>query len=542
MQDNQNKNTKELLISNFKPQKSSLLQSLHMIQKENGFVSENDMLVLSRYLKVSKSEIYGAITSYPEIHTSINSELQECASLTCYIKNDKISDKTTDCKFKCFEGPIAIQNHNIYSKSNGKFIKTNSLKTPIIDSSGILDKPVLLDNISQKKNFESYNSIYKFDALRKTLNKKPLEIINIIEESGLKGRGGAYFPTATKWKMASGKKSIQKYLIVNCEEGEPGVFKDRLIMENMPYMLIEGAIIAAYANNCSDLVFYINGEAEKSFQTLKNSLIKMEQNNIIDKNGMIFDSDYKIKIKLESGAGGYVCGEETTLLNTMEGNRREPRLKPPFPTEKGVFSLPTIINNAETLCNVTYILNHSVREYKKIGIKDFPGTKLLSVSGHFKMNGIIEIPMGITINDLLDKVKLENHSDKIKYLAIGGPSSGLLPRSEFDTSLKGGFLNSSGIMMGAGGFIGINSTIDPIDVIINLAEYNADESCGKCTPCREGTPRLVEQLKQIKLISDKEKYKDELNLLAETVNLASLCGLGQAAGNPIISYLKYFYD
>jgi len=538
MQNKYKKNTKKLLTDYFKPEKSSLLQSLHMIQKENGFISEDDMLILSRYLKVSKSEIYGAITSYPEIQTSIKEEMQECSGLPCYVNNDNLSDNKTDCKFKCFNAPVAYQNHNIFFKSKNKYIQNNSIQTPIIDSSQILKKPVILDDLENKKDIKSY----KFEALKSVFQISPLDVINKIEKSGLRGRGGAYFPTATKWKMANSIKSIQKYLVVNCEEGEPGVFKDRLIMENMPFMLIEGAIIAAYANECTNLVFYINGEAKDSFDALKKSLIQMENYKYIDKDGNIYNSSFKLKISLESGAGGYVCGEETTLLNTMEGNRREPRLKPPFPTEKGVFNMPTIINNAETLCNVTYIMDHSPEEYKNIGTKDFPGTKLLSVSGHFAKTGIIEIPMGISINQLLNETKLEFNNDKIKYLAIGGPSSGLLPRSEFELSLQGGFLNEHGVMMGAGGFIGINSNIDPIDIIINLAEYNASESCGKCTPCREGTPRMVEQLKQIKQKTDKQKYKQELLLLAETVNLASLCGLGQAAGNPILSYLKYFIN
>jgi NADH-quinone oxidoreductase subunit F len=538
------KNTKELLVDNFEPQKSSLLQALHMIQNINGFISQEDMITLSRYLKVAKSEIFGSITTYPEIQLSIDNDFKECSGLSCFINNKNEITNPTDCKFKCFNAPIGFQSHSTYSIEKKEYKKNNELITPIIDSSEILSRPVLLENINEIKDgtFDSYNKIYQFNALKEALNKSPEEIIRLVEESGLKGRGGAYFPTATKWKMASTKTSIQKYLIVNCEEGEPGVFKDRLIMEHMPFKLIEGALIASYANNCSNLVFYINGEAENGFNSLKNALSQMEKNGIIGKNGKINNSNFKLKIKLESGAGGYVCGEETTLLNTMEGQRREPRLKPPFPTEKGVFSLPTIINNAETLCNITFILNNSINEFKKIGDKDFPGTKLLSISGHFKKSGILEIPMGIKISELFNYTQIEDLENKIEFLAIGGPSSGLLPKSEFHTKLKGGLINENGIMLGAGGFIGINSTIDPIDVVINLAKYNSSESCGKCTPCREGTPRMVKQLEQLKNISVNNNSINDLNLLAETVNVASLCGLGQAAGNPIISYLKYFYN
>lgn len=538
------KNTKELLVDNFEPKKSSLLQALHMIQSINGFISQDDMITLSRYLKVAKSEIYGSITTYPEIQLSIDNDFKECSGLSCFINNKNEITNPTDCKFKCFNAPIGFQSHSTYSIEKKEYKKNNELITPIIDSSEILSRPILLENINEIKDgtFDSYNKIYHFNALKEALNKSPEEIILLVEESGLKGRGGAYFPTATKWKMASTKTSIQKYLIVNCEEGEPGVFKDRLIMEHMPFKLIEGALIASYANNCSNLVFYINGEAENSFNSLKNALSQMEKNGIIGKNGKINNSNFKLKIKLESGAGGYVCGEETTLLNTMEGQRREPRLKPPFPTEKGVFSLPTIINNAETLCNITFILNNSINEFKQIGDKDFPGTKLLSISGHFKKSGILEIPMGIKISELLNYTQIEDSDNKIEFLAIGGPSSGLLPKSEFHTKLKGGLINENGIMLGAGGFIGINSTIDPIDVVINLAKYNSSESCGKCTPCREGTPRMVKQLEQLKNNSVNNNSINDLNLLAETVNVASLCGLGQAAGNPIISYLKYFYN
>ena len=341
--------------------------------------------------------------------------------------------------------------------------------------------------------------------------------------------------------MASSFKSMQKYLIVNCEEGEPGVFKDRFIMENMPYRLIEGALIAAYASKSNYLTFYINGEAEKSFETIKKALQIMENNGIIKSDKTILYSSYKLNIKLESGAGGYVCGEETTLINTMEGDRREPRLKPPFPTEKGVFGVPTVINNAETLCNLPYIMNNSPSEFKNIGDPDFPGTKLLSISGHFNQSGILEIPMGISINDVIKNTGIEDKKNPINFLGIGGPSSGILPQSEFNTKLLGGFLNEYGIMLGAGGFIGFNEKTDPIDVAIYLSKYNAIESCGKCTPCREGTPRMTELLENVKENPNDQNKLEELSLMAETINTASLCGLGQAAGNPVISYLKYFH-
>jgi len=541
----QYKNTKELLSKNFPPKKSSLLQALHLIQKTQGFVSESDMLLLSKYLKVAKSEIFGAITSYPEIKTQIENDLKRCDGISCVINTKNIETKleTTDCKFKCFIAPIGYQNHKYYSLKTPTPTPLISDQTPVISSNSILNKNIVLEGINEIKNtkFDTYNKIYNFNAIKTTLNNPSEKIIDIIEDSKLRGRGGAYFPAAIKWKMASSFKSIQKYLIVNCEEGEPGVFKDRFIMENMPYRLIEGALIAAYASKSNYLTFYINGEAEKSFETIKKALQNMENNGIINPDKTILNSSYKLNIKLESGAGGYVCGEETTLINTMEGDRREPRLKPPFPTEKGVFGVPTVINNAETLCNLPYIMNNSPSEFKNIGDPDFPGTKLLSISGHFNQSGILEIPMGISINNVIKNTEIEDKKNPINFLGIGGPSSGILPKSEFDTKLLGGFLNEYGIMLGAGGFIGFNGKTDPIDVAIYLSKYNAIESCGKCTPCREGTPRMTELLENIKENPNNQSKLEELSLMAETINTASLCGLGQAAGNPVISYLKYFH-
>ncbi len=541
----QYKNTEELLSKNFFPAKSSLLQALHLIQKTQGFVSEPDMLLLSKYLKVAKSEIFGAITSYPEIKTQIENDLKRCDGISCAInsKNPHTKLKTTDCKFKCFNAPIGYQNHKYYSLKTSTPTPLILEQTPIINSNPILNKNIVLEGINEIKNtkFETYNKIYNFKAIKTTLNHPSEKVIDIIEDSKLRGRGGAYFPAATKWKMASSFNSIQKYLIVNCEEGEPGVFKDRFIMENMPYRLIEGALIAAYASKSNYLTFYINGEAEKSFETIKNALQNMENNGIIKPDKTILNSSYKLNIKLESGAGGYVCGEETTLINTMEGDRREPRLKPPFPTEKGVFGVPTVINNAETLCNLPYIINNSPSEFKNIGDPNFPGTKLLSISGHFTQSGILEIPMGISINNVIENTGIEDKKNPINFLGIGGPSSGILPQSEFDTKLLGGFLNEYGIMLGAGGFIGFNGKTNPIDVAIYLSKYNATESCGKCTPCREGTPRMTELLERVKENPNDQNKLQELSLMAETINTASLCGLGQAAGNPVISYLKYFH-
>ncbi len=377
-----------------------------------------------------------------------------------------------------------------------------------------------------------------YSAWATALQSAPESIIGHLKDSRLRGRGGAYFPAGIKWEAARNTRAEKRYIVVNCEEGEPGLFKDRHLMEGVPHRIIEGALIAAYAVDSHEIIFYINAEANLSSQRMATAVEQATELGLVG--GDVLASGFDVAIEIRRGAGGYVCGDETTLLNTVEGYRREPRLRPPFPTESGLWGQPTVINNAETLANVPYIMGHDVDWFTSIGDGDDTGTKIISLSGSVKRPGLVEVPIGTTLREVIYDIGGGIRNDReLTAIGVGGPSSGVFPPSMLDTPIKPGFLHESGVMLGAGGVIAIDDSMDVFDVVRNLAQYNADESCGKCTPCREGTPRMVELLDSV---ASKQESTDELENLARLVNETSLCGLGQAAGHPILSGLHFFPD
>jgi NADH:ubiquinone oxidoreductase subunit F (NADH-binding) len=380
-----------------------------------------------------------------------------------------------------------------------------------------------------------------YRGLDKALSRSPQQVIDEVLKSGLLGRGGAYFPPARKWQAARSIDTSERFLVVNAEEGEPGIFKDRHLMEGIPHRLLEGALIAAYAAGASQIYIYINAEADLSAQRMEAAIDQARELGLVGEG--ILDSDFSCQVSVRRGAGGYVCGEETTLLNTIEGDRRQPRLRPPFPTESGLFRRPTIINNVETLVNVPYILQRGGARFSQIGTDSARGTKLVCLSGAVRRPGLAEVPLGTTLRRVIyDIGGGPPPGREVGLVAVGGPSSGVLPATELDTPLLPGLLHSSGVVMGAGGVTVLDSAVPVIDVVRRLAAYNAAESCGKCTPCREGTPRMVEVLDRMASGQGSPNDLEELRYLAEIVGSASLCGLGQMSGGPINSVLHFFGD
>ncbi len=413
-------------------------------------------------------------------------------------------------------------------------------------------------------NIDEYVLGGGYSGLSGALDRQPQEVIDQVLEAGLLGRGGAYFPAARKWQAVRATGASQRYLVVNAEEGEPGIFKDRHLMEGNPHRLLEGMLIAAYAAGCSRGYLYINAEAELSAQRVEGAIAQARELGVMG--GAVLGSDFRFDVEVRRGAGGYVCGEETTLLNTIQGERREPRLRPPFPTDSGVFYQPTVINNVETLCNVPLILAPSnpsgageagegrplsvalgyayggqVAGFNEVGPDTAKGTKLICLSGAVRRPGLVEVPIGTTLRHVIHRIGGGPPDGRsIGAVGVGGPSSGVLPPAELDTTLRPGLIHPSGIVMGAGGVVVLDDTMPVIEVVRRLAAYNAAESCGKCTPCREGAPRMVEALDR--LISNEAvpgELKD-LRYLIEIVETASLCGLGQMAGGPIKSALHFF--
>ena len=380
-----------------------------------------------------------------------------------------------------------------------------------------------------------------YSGLSRALSMTPTQVIEDVKESGLRGRGGAYFPAAIKWQGARAVDRTPKYLVVNSEEGEPGIFKDRHLMEGVPHRILEGAIVAAYASGVNEAYIYINAEANLSAERMQRSIEQAYGYGLLGDN--ILGSGFSLTVEVRRGAGGYVCGEETTLLNTMEGYRREPRLRPPFPTEAGLWAKPTVINNPETLASVPFILSNGAKAFANVGSETDKGTKIVCLSGSVQNGGIAEVSMGTTLRQIIFDIgggPLPEHS--LTAVAVGGPSSGILPVSMLDTAIRPGMLHESGVMLGAGGIIALDERTSVLEAVRALAAYNAAESCGKCTPCREGTPRMVEVLDRLASGHGSPNDLDELRYLAEVVGSASLCGLGQAAGGPITSSIHFFGD
>ena len=418
-------------------------------------------------------------------------------------------------------------------------------------------------------SINEYIALGGYRGLNAALSRSPEEVIQTVLDAGLLGRGGAYFPAARKWQAARAANGSPRYLVVNAEEGEPGLFKDRHIMEGDPHLLLEGMLIASYATGVSETYIYINAEANLSAHRIEMAIGQAQDAGLIGDN--ILGSGFDCQVTVRRGAGGYVCGEETTLLDTIQGNRREPRLRPPFPAESGLFQRPTVINNVETLSNVPIILSDTTdppvrpepveghaedaspvlppfvqggrRGFSNLGLDSAKGTKLICLSGLVQRPGLAEVPMGSTLRHVIyDIGGGPPPGTDLGVVAVGGPSSGVLPPTELDMELRPGMLHPSGVVMGAGGIMVIAEGVPVIDVVRQLAAYNAAESCGKCTPCREGTPRMVQVLDRLASGSGSTTDLEELRYLAEIIGAASLCGLGQMSGGPINSALHFFGD
>ena len=395
-------------------------------------------------------------------------------------------------------------------------------------------------------SLDSYVARGGYGGLAKALAMPSQEVIAEVLHADLRGRGGAYFPAARKWQaaraaqMARAASKPPLYLVVNAEEGEPGVFKDRHVMEGDPHRLLEGMLIAAYASGASKAFIYINAEANLSAERVEIAVAQARERGVIGDG--ILGSTFACAVEVRRGAGGYVCGEETTLLSTVEGYRRVPRLRPPFPTDAGLWGKPTVINNVETLANLSFILAEGAEAYRMIG-QGAPGTKLISLGGAVRRPGLVEVPLGMTLRQIIyDIGGGPKPGHRIVAVAAGGPSGGLLPDAALDVAIAPGLLHPTGAVLGSGGMTVVDDTMPVPQVVRLLAQYNARESCGKCTPCREGTPRMAQALERLAEGKGSAGDIEELRALAEIVPAASLCGLGQMAAGPITSALHFFGD
>lgn len=380
-----------------------------------------------------------------------------------------------------------------------------------------------------------------YKALEKAVRMTSQEVVDIIKDSGLRGRGGGGFSTGLKWQFALNNKANQKYVVCNADEGDPGAFMDRAILEGDPHSVVEAMAICGYAIGANKGLVYIRAEYPLAVKILQMAIKAAKERGLLGKN--IFNSGFDFDIEIKYGAGAFVCGEETALIHSMEGKRGEPTTKPPFPAESGYWGKPTNVNNVETFANIPFIINDQEGVFKNMGTKNSPGTKVFALAGKINNIGLIEIPMGTTLREVIYEIGGGIKDGKaFKAVQTGGPSGGCLTAKDLDTPIDFDTLKEKGSMMGSGGMIVMDEDDCMVSVSKFYLDFTVDESCGKCTPCRIGNLRLLELLEKITSGNGTEEDLDKLQELSHVIKDTSLCGLGQTAPNPVLSTMHNFWD
>ena len=483
--------------------------------------------------------------------------------------SDEVCVVKTGCFGLCALGPIMIvypegtfysmvQEEDIPEIVTEHLLKGNVVKHLLYEETVKADKIIPLNetNFYKKQHrvalrncgvinpekIDEYIGTGGYEALGIVLTeKKPEDVIQILLDSGLRGRGGAGFPTGLKWKFAAGNDADQKYVCCNADEGDPGAFMDRSILEGDPHAVLEAMAIAGYAIGASQGYIYVRAEYPIAVQRLEIAIEQAREYGLLGKN--IFDSGFDFDIELRLGAGAFVCGEETALMTSIEGNRGEPRPRPPFPALKGLFQKPTILNNVETYANIPQIIVNGPEWFASMGTEKSKGTKVFALGGKIHNTGLVEIPMGTTLREIVEEIGggVPN-GKKFKAAQTGGPSGGCIPAEHLDIPIDYDNLLSIGSMMGSGGLIVMDEDTCMVDIAKFFLEFTVDESCGKCTPCRIGTRRMLEILEKITKGQATMEDLDKLEELCYHLQSNSLCALGQTAPNPVLSTLRYFRD
>ncbi|MFQ7025717.1 MAG: NADH-ubiquinone oxidoreductase-F iron-sulfur binding region domain-containing protein [Acutalibacteraceae bacterium] len=423
-----------------------------------------------------------------------------------------------------------IDNDAIHSLTDTPFYKKQ--KRIALRNCGVINPEVI----------EEYIAMDGYSALGKVLTEmKPEEVIQVIKDSGLRGRGGGGFPTGLKWSLAAQNDADQKYVCCNADEGDPGAFMDRSVLEGDPHSVLEAMAIAGYAIGATQGYIYIRAEYPIAVERLQIAIQQARELGLLGKN--IFDSGFDFDIELRLGSGAFVCGEETSLLASIEGHRGEPRPRPPYPAVKGLYGKPTILNNVETYANIAQIILHGAEGFQSIGTERSKGTKVFALGGKIKHTGLVEVPMGTTLREIVEEIGGGvSDGGKFKAAQTGGPSGGCIPAKFLDIEIDYDNLTEIGAMMGSGGLIVMDESTCMVDIAEFFLRFTVDESCGKCTACRIGTKRLLEMLEKITSGRGEDGDIEKLESLCHYIKDNSLCALGQTAPNPVLSTLQYFRD
>ena len=500
-------------------------------------------------------------SSSEKIITNLYLELKEAGL------SDEVAVIKTGCHGLCAQGPImvvypeAIYYCQVKPEDVHEIVTEHLLKGRVVqrlvyeESEGEIKKSInetdfyrrqtriALRNcgVINPEDIDEYIATRGYEALGKVLTEMtPDEVIQLILDSGLRGRGGAGFPTGLKWRFASGNRgNVQKYVCCNADEGDPGAFMDRSVLEGDPHVVLEAMAIAGYAIGASQGYIYVRAEYPIAVERLRIAIKQAREYGLLGKN--IFDTGFDFDIDLRLGAGAFVCGEETALMTSIEGNRGEPRPRPPFPAVKGLFQSPTILNNVETWANIPQIILNGPEWFASMGTEKSKGTKVFALGGKINNTGLVEIPMGTTLRTVIEDIGGGiPHGKKFKAAQTGGPSGGCIPAEHIDIPIDYDNLISIGSMMGSGGLIVMDEDTCMVDIAKFFLQFTVDESCGKCTPCRIGTKRMLEILEKITDGNGTMDDLDELEELAYYIKENALCGLGQTAPNPVLSTMRYF--
>lgn len=562
----------------YKNKPENLIEILREIHQDQNYITPKQLEEVAQRLNIPLSRVYGATTFYTLLSPKPKGKyvLRICSSTPCHMAGSKnllnyLTDKLeiqegetstdglftlelTSCLGVCAVAPAIMLNDRIYgnldikkldqiidkckrgeieikeSTSLGADILGNKEDRVVLENCGIIN-PELIEDYKLKGGYTALSKAFK--------EMTPQEVINEVKNSKLVGRGGAAFPTGLKWEYSSRATKKPKYIICNADEGEPGTFKDRLVLENDPHKIIEAMVIAGYAVGAEYGYIYIRGEYSLSIKRIKQAIDKAREQKYLG--GNILGTKFSFDIEIREGAGAYICGDETALMESIEGKRGEPRSKPPYPPTSGLWNKPTVINNVETLSNIPSIILKGADWFNKIGLSESSGTKVLTLLGDVKKQGAAEVPLGTNLKDIIYNIGggiIEGK--KLKMVQLGGPSGSCLTPDRIDVALDYKVLSQAGLTLGSGVVLVLCEDRCIVDIVRNIARFFQHESCGKCTPCREGTNIIYRLLTKIALGKGEDTDLETLKSLGETMKDTSFCGLGQSAPNSLLNTLKLF--
>jgi NADH:ubiquinone oxidoreductase subunit F (NADH-binding)/NADH:ubiquinone oxidoreductase subunit E len=534
-----------------------IIQELNTIQERCGYLPVDELQALSRRLNIPLYRLHGVASFYPHFRLQPPPavEIKVCRDLSCHLRGasdlyeiartaadasplTEVEVTTASCLGQCEGAPAISVNNRPYTGVNAQRI------TSLLDTlaSGRTLRHQRLQRPKTPCVCDPYDGTPTYDALRRLAHDgNAAAVIDALKASGLRGMGGAGFPTGVKWELVRNTASDVKYVICNADESEPGTSKDRFIMQTMPDLVLEGMALAALAVSAQKGIIYIRHEYARERDRLEKALKRCQAERLLGP--QVLGSSQSLELEIFESPGGYICGEETALLEALEDKRAEPRNKPPFPGTYGLFGKPTLINNVETFAMVPGIVLNGGQWWASQGYNGTGGLKFLAVSGHVRNPGVYEVPLGLPVRDLLfERAGGLRYGRQLKAFAPGGASSGFLPASMVDIPLDFRALAEVGSMLGSGAVVAFAEGTNMLDMALNVVRFFRDESCGKCVPCRVGTEKIVTLLDTIRQGRGSMADLDLIEELADTMSLTSICGLGQAAPNPITSVIKYFKD